>query len=156
MCGQCRVLYPFHHISLLLEKSFWANFPYCACYNTSQRRCAIRFFLKSRGASSFHELGWRILVHKELVYAASLTSCYQTVKLLLLELLSLSLHFSCDVAIPFSVSFWLFWLLLRRKTGLFLVLFSRNCSLVVLNFEVRFLLRTTFVTPHLFSVLFRA
>ena len=51
------------------------------------------------------------------------------------------------------VSFRQFWGLLRHSTGLLVVSFSRNCSVAVLDFEVRFPFLTMFVTLHHFSVL---
>ena len=51
------------------------------------------------------------------------------------------------------VSFRQFWELLRHSTCLLVVSISRNCSVVVPDFEVRFLFLMTFVTLHHLSVL---
>ena len=51
------------------------------------------------------------------------------------------------------VSFWKFWEILRHSTSLLLVSFSRNTSVAVPDFDVRFPLMTSFVNLHHFSVL---
>ena len=70
-----------------------------------------------------------------------------------MEKLSSPSHFSCDAVSSFLGFVLKILGVVGHSTCLLLVSFSRKCSVVVPDFEVRFPLMTSFVNLHHFSVL---
>ena len=128
------------------------NFSYFAQVTPSQMGCEIRNPEEDTLFRNYDGGHWDI----QLDHVSSLTSISQTaVKLFLWEGKYCHLHYISAVMplVVSWVSFWKFWELLRHSTCLLLVSFSRNCSVAVPVFEVRFPLTTSFVNLHHFSVL---
>ena len=138
-------------------KFFCAKYSYCVWFTTNQMGCLNRLFPKFRGTYSFQELRWRTLSYSGrscLIYHKVFPN--SEVAIVREEIMSSSLHFICAVVFRFWDFILTILAVIEAQWWFAPISLSRNCSVVVPDFEVSLPLLATFVILHHSFVLFRA